>query len=177
MSALGQFDAGYNEQEDRILLRITNLDSDEYRLWLTRRMCFSLLTEFKTKTSAYRLTGTVATSASDVQSSASTAVLQAELEQKAVAAHNNYANTFKPGTQFPLGEKGLLVEEVNLKPHSKGQGVHDLSFHDANGKGITLAVTVDLFNSIFEVVERIAETTDWGIPQTSASVNTGSLLQ
>ena len=46
MSGLGQFDAGYNSAQDRILLRITNKAGEEYRLWLTRRFCLSMLGDF-----------------------------------------------------------------------------------------------------------------------------------
>ena len=52
MSGLGQFDAGYNIAQDRILLRITNTAGEEYRLWLTRRFCLSMLGDFKVKVSA-----------------------------------------------------------------------------------------------------------------------------
>ncbi|MCY4264434.1 MAG: hypothetical protein OXE78_06225 [Gammaproteobacteria bacterium] len=178
MSRLGQFDAGYNRQEDRILLRVTNVEGDEFRLWLTRRLCRSLLTEFKTKTSAYRISTpeSVVTTQSDSVLGHAT-VLQAELEQQATVAQQDFSAEFQPGKNFPLGQQGLVVDEVNLQPHSKGNGVHSLSFRDANGQGITLGVTVEIFNSIFEVVERVVNKSQWDLPVDSSDMPKSMLLQ
>ncbi|MCG8413299.1 MAG: hypothetical protein MI746_03675 [Pseudomonadales bacterium] len=177
MSGFGQFDAGYNRHEDRILLRITNVNGDEFRLWLTRRLCGSLLTDFKTKTSAYRISMPDAITESATTGSNHDTVLRAQLEQQAVVAQQDFGSKFKPGENFPLGEQGLVVEKVNLQPNGKAEGVHALSFQDAKGKGITLGVTVEIFNSIFEVVERVVQQTQWNLPVTSSDVRQSKLLQ
>ena len=182
MNELSQFDAGYNYHEDRILLRITNLDGDEFRLWLTRRLCKSLLTEFKTKTGVYRIS-TPDSDVSHIATATATAgscqdtVLLAQLEQRAAISQQDFSSKFRPGKNYPLGEQGLVVEKVNLKPHGKGKGVHALSFQDSSGKGVTMGVTVEIFNSIFEVVERVVTRTQWDLPVVSETMQPGTLLQ
>ena len=119
MSGLGQFDAGYNSAQDRILLRITNTAGEEYRLWLTRRFCFSMLGDFKVKVSACRLPAEeeerVVDSSSAVSGSAGSApVMQADIQQELVASQQDFGQAFRPGEQFPLGEQGELVERVDL---------------------------------------------------------------
>ncbi len=177
MSGFGQFDAGYNRHEDRILLRITNVNGDEFRLWLTRRLCSSLLTDFKVRTSAYRVSMPDAGMEARAVVSNHDTVLRAQLEQQAVVAQQDFGSKFKPGETFPLGEQGLVVEKVNLQPNGKADGVHTLSFHDAKGRGISLGVTVEVFNSIFEVVERVVRQTKWDLPVSTSDVPQSTLLQ
>ena len=40
-----QVNASYIDDEDRLLLRISTTDFDEFRLWMTRRLCLNLLIE------------------------------------------------------------------------------------------------------------------------------------
>ncbi len=174
MTTLSQVDAGYNAQQDRILLRITNKTGEEYRLWLTRRICLTFLTDFKARTSTFRITGG---SGSVHSHDKETAVLRADLEQKAAVANKDFATRFKSGNRFPLGQDGLVVETINLKPDGKGEGVHGLSLHDAAGRGITLGVSVDLFNSIFEIVERVVAQADWAIELSAATRPENAILQ
>lgn len=174
MTNLSQFDAGYNTKQDRILLRITDKESEEYRLWLTRRMCRSFLTDFKTRTSSYRITGDSSVApVADQQS----AVLLADLEQKAAVANRDFSNKFRAGDSFPLGQEGMVVETINLHPNSKGQGVHGLSLQDADGRGITINVSVDLLNSIFEVIERVVHQADWSLDVPQAGESVAAVLQ
>ena len=87
MSGLGQFDAGYNSAQDRILLRITNTAGEEYRLWLTRRFCLSMLGDFKVKVSAYRLPAegvdesSAGSSVAVAGSAGAATVMQADIQQ------------------------------------------------------------------------------------------------
>ena len=175
MTPMAQFDAGYNPQQDRILLRITNKSAEEYRLWLTRRVCRAFLTDFKTRTSSYRITQEMG-AASSPASNPVHAVLRADLEQKATAATSDYSSSFKSGESFPLGEQGVIVETINLQPDASGKGIHKLSLHDGDGRGISIAVSVDLFNSIFEIVERVVNQAEWELTTTSNLSPPGSTL-
>ena len=182
MSDLGQFDAGYNSVQDRILLRITNTAGEEYRLWLTRRFCFSMLGDFKVKVSACRLPAeeeeSVVDSSSAVPDSAGSAtVMQADIQQELVASQQDFGQAFRPGEQFPFGEQGELVERVDLTPNGKGKGTHALSFQSVQGQALTIAVTPELLNSIFEVIERVTQQADWGLVTTAISMAKSATLQ
>ena len=183
MSDLGQFDVCYNSAQDRILLRITNTAGAEYRFWLTRRFCLSLLGEFKVKVSAYRLPPvdgeemrTDETLELLGDSGAST-VMQADIQQELVAARQDFGQTFRPGEQFPLGERGELVKQVDLTPNGKGTGNHALGFQSVQGQLLTIAVTPELLNSIFEAIERVTQQADWGLITTAVSMAKSSTLQ
>ena len=183
MSGLSQFDAGYNSAQDRILLRITNTAGEEYRLWLTRRFCISMLGDFKVKVSAYRLPSegvdeTSADSSVAVAGSAGAAtVVQADIQQELVASQQDFGQAFRPGEHFPLGEQGELVKRVDLTANGKGEGTHALSFQSVPGQALTIAVTPELLNSIFEVIERVTQQADWGLVTTAASMAKSATLQ
>ena len=182
MSGLGQFDAGYNSAQDRILLRITNTAGEEYRLWLTRRFCFSMLGDFKVKVSSYRLPAeaeeSVVDSSSALPGSAvSATVMQADVQQELVASQQDFGQAFRAGEQFPLGEQGELIERVDLTPNGKGKGTHALSFQSVQGQALTIAVTPELLNSIFEVIERMTQQAGWGLVTTAFSMAKSATLQ
>jgi len=163
------------------LLRITNTDNEEFRFWLTRRVCAALITDFKTRTSAYRVPVMESGSSVAVQGGAPgpdhEMLLRAQLEQEAAVAQQDFKTTFKSGESFPLGEEGILVEKINLNPNAQGQDTHSLSFADAQGKGITLGVSIELFNSIFEVIERVVKVTNWSISPAKLDVRSSKFLQ
>jgi len=183
MSGLGQFDAGYNSAQDRILLRITNTAGEEYRLWLTRRFCLSLLGDFKVKVSAYRLPaegleeGGVDSLVPVPDSAGAATVMQADIQQELVASRQDFGQVFRPGEQFPLGEQGELVKRVDLAPNGKGPGTHSLSFQSVQGQVLTIAVAPELLNSIFEVIERVTQQADWGLETTAVSMAKSATLQ
>ncbi len=178
MSALGQFDAGYNQHEDRILLRITNQSGEEFRLWLTRRICASLLTDFKTRTSAYRVSAIDRDTSNEASATPDhDTLLRAQFEQQAAVAQQDLNTEFAPGETYPLGESGLLVEKINLQPNGQGQDNHSLSFANAQGEGITLGVSIELFNAIFEVIERVVQQTNWELPSVRVGLESSNILQ
>lgn len=175
MGGLAQFDVSYNPQQDRILLRITNTEGGEYRLWMTRRLSYSVLTELKTNTSIYRLDASdITANPSPLQDESADAiakigantaetVMLADKQQKATAQKENFGVEFKPGESFPLGEEGILIGKVNFQPDTNGAGSHTLSFYPTEGDGISIGVSADFFNSIFEMLERICSQAQWEI--------------
>ncbi len=170
MSHLLQFDAGYHPKEDRILLRVTNSDEEEYRLWLTRRMTSRLLHDFKPKTSAYRIAEGFESDAMEPGEPEAPrgppdahTLMKADLSQQAAAARQDFSKPFKGGRHFPLGEDGAVVASVDFHPDAKGPGNHRLSFRTASGGALGIGVSAHVFNSIFEVLERVTRRADWGL--------------
>lgn len=181
MSGLAQFDAGYNPQEDRILIRVTNTDGDEFRLWLTRRMSASLLADFKINISAYRVQPEPCEQGSESVPAASemgaATLMRADMQQEAAAAEQNFQQEFVPGERFPLGEQGVVIEKIDFQPDGKGPGNHALSFTSTNGKQLSIGVTPQFLNTIFEVIERVSQQAEWGLITTASSMVRSATLQ
>ena len=170
MSGLSQIDARYDQAEDRIMLRLTTADENEYRLWFTRRVTFNVLTDFKEKTSQFRVSETVKTEKKNEELKAAPAKMtdqeakiNADKAQAEQHANTKYDEEFKPGKTYPLGEEGILVGRVDFKPNSDGGTLHSLSFAAAKGHGMTIKVNADIFNSILNVLEKTSEQAEWMI--------------
>ena len=103
--------------------------------------------------------------------------MQADIQQELVASQQDFGQAFRPGEQFPLGEQGELVERVDLTPNGKGEGTHALSFQSVQGQALMIAVTPELLNSIFEVIERVTQQADWGLVTTASSMARSATLQ
>lgn len=181
MSGLAQFDAGYNPKEDRILIRITNTEGDEFRLWLTRRLSASLLADFKVKISVYRVQpetreqrGELAPAASEMGAAT---LMRADMQQEAEAAKQDFNQKFLPGERFPLGEQGAVVEKVDFQPDGKGPGNHALNFTSTNGQLLSIGVSPQFLNTIFEVIERVSQQAEWGLLTTANSMVKSATLQ
>ena len=181
MSGLVQFDASYNPQEDRILIRITNTDCDEFRLWLTRRLSASLLVDFKVNISAYRVQPDSAEKESESAPRASemgaATLMRADMQQEADAAKQDFEQKFIPGERFPLGEQGAVVDKIDFQADGKGPGNHALNFIGTNGKRLSIGVTPRFLNTIFEVIERVSQQAEWGLITTSSSMARSATLQ
>lgn len=181
MSGLAQFDAGYNPQEDRILIRITNTEGDEFRLWLTRRLSASLLADFKVNISAYRVQPESGEKGSESVPSASemgaATLMRADIQQEAAAAKQDFEQEFVSGERFPLGEQGVVIDKIDFQPDGKGPGNHALNFTSTNGQKLSIGVTPQFLNTIFEVIERVSQQAEWGLITTSSSMPRSVTLQ
>ena len=175
MASLSQLDARYDQVEDRVLLRLTNSDQQEYRLWFTRRMTISMLTDFKGQTSAYRISTPPNAEKTPAATTPEQTKVQAEFEQAASVAQSNFKDKFVPGKSFPLGESGIVVNRIDFKPNANGPDAHALRFLPKTGEGVTIGVSVKIFNSIFEILERTARNTDWKISDLLATASHSTL--
>ena len=181
MSGLAQFDASYNPEEDRILIRITNTEADEFRLWLTRRLSASLLADFKVNISVYRLQSDSAEKESESAPRASemgaATLMRADMQQEAHAAKQDFEQKFIPGERFPLGEQGVVVDKIDFQADGKGAGNHALNFIGTNGQQLSIGVTPQFLNTFFEVIERVSQQAEWGLITTSSSMARSATLQ
>lgn len=181
MIGLGQFDASYKQQEDRILIRITNTEADEFRLWLTRRLSASLLADFKVNISVYRLQPDSAEEESEsaprVSEMGAATLMRADMQQEADAAKQDFKQKFIPGKRFPLGEQGVVVDKIDFQANGESPGNHTLNFIGTNGQQLSIGVTPHFLNTIFEVIERVSQQAGWGLITTSSSMARSATLQ
>lgn len=162
MSSIAQLDIRYVPNEDRILLSVTSSSKEEIRLWFTRRITQNVLTQLKEKTTAHRIT-TPEEEGGAEDITPEQAAAQAEFEQQKVAENANFKEKFVGGTSFPLGEDGIVVNKINFKPDTGGKGNHSLTFEPKQGKGVTFGVSVSLFNTFFELMERTVPKCEWNL--------------
>lgn len=152
MSQLHQISCRYDAMQDRLLLSVSTMDQAEFRFWLTRRFTHGLITQFKQDTVKVR----VETPANVPQTHQKE---MADFEQAKHASESNYEKRFEQGTEFPLGENGILVKTINLNM-GQGDAIH-LEILPDKGEGITLNINRQIFNNFFEVIERALTNSGW----------------
>ena len=106
-----QMSVQYDERQDRLALRVSNQDSQEFRLWLTRAMTLRLLPHLQASV--------VQLEAQDPQVMATDATSQqmlAELKRENFLSQADFSTPFvSQNLSLPLGPTPMLVTDVQLQ--------------------------------------------------------------
>jgi hypothetical protein len=149
---LRQLNVTYMDVEDRLLLKVSTSDDEEFRVWCTRRFTRLLLDRLED------------TFQEDIPTPA--AVPQparrevARMQHKQSVSEESFEKPYEaePAT-YPLGEKGLLVTTLKYTPQP--DKTVQLFLGTNKGKGITLNLNEHLKHQLFELFTRAAEKADW----------------
>lgn len=144
---LHQLNISYIPKEDRLLLKISTKDNDEYRLWLTRRYCILLIKLFNEEIDKYG--GEPAVAASDEAKK----MYKDGAFEKAYEAENY---------SFPLGEDGVLAFRINKADGSNGN--ISLGLLPEDGKGITLNLNKTLIYMFNNILMQGVQQAGWNLP-------------
>ncbi len=162
---LRQLNVSYVNAEDRLLLKVSTSDNEEYRVWCTRRFTRALLDRLEE------------TFQEEMPSSA--AVPEPARREVARMQHQQSVNeeSFRQPYQaepsgYPLGEDGLLV--TSLKYTQQADNTLQLFLGDNKGVGITLNLSEHLKHQLYELFARATEKAEWyagGAAEVSAVVH------
>ena len=158
-----QMSVQYDERQDRLVLRVSTQDAQEFRLWLTRCMTLRLLPHLQA--------AVVQLEASDPQVMAPDTTAQqilADLKRENFLSQADFSTPF--ATQIlglPLGDLPLLVTDVQMNLHSSGS-LH-LQFHDKNGSsasGLSCEVKLQasLLHGLLHLMEQALKRAQWQLP-------------
>jgi hypothetical protein len=100
--ALKQFSGQYLAEADRLLLKLSTDQGDEYRLLITRRIAKLMLENHQEKSLDLVAYNTSPTASKEVLA----------FKQESMRQKTNWKQAFEPSKQLPLGEKPLLVSAV-----------------------------------------------------------------
>ncbi len=166
---LRQMNISYVEREDRLWLRISNSDDQEYRIWCTRRFARLLLDLFE-----HEFQDEVVAAAPVPQ------------EARKEVAQMQHAQTVKEEafqkpydavpTEYPLGEEGLLATALKYSKNNKGVMSLCLSGGKGKGKGegegeskaMTIKLNPNLQHQFYELLRRATEKAEWFPPPSVA---------
>lgn len=146
---LHQINVQYSNKEDRILLRTSTENNDEYLIWLTRRFTKILID-----------------------------VLDKEIEKRggttSLGSKNETKKLFKEGAfekpyaeeqtkSHPLGENGVLA--FGIKTGTDNTGNLSLEIQSESGKGITFNLNDTLIYMFYSLLMQGIERSEWQIGQ------------
>jgi hypothetical protein len=146
-SSLQQMNLTYSPEEDRLLLRVSDGELSEFRVWFTRRyteLLCGLLTEEIDK-------------AGGVQELASRAETLQGFRNGAFSTGYNDAARH----QFPLGETGVLGYRINI---SQGEpGTTTVQLLPQSGQGLTLSLGRSMLFMFYNLIEQGLLQTNWNL--------------
>lgn len=142
---LHQFNVTYSGGEDRLLLRVTTMHGDEYRMWLTRRFTAMLLTLLDKAMDKY---GGAAALGSDSKTKAMF---------KAGAMDQSFDQ--EKSKNFPLGKKGFLA--YGVKSADTPEGNLHLEIFPEKGAGVTLNLDKPLLYMVHNLLTQGIARAEW----------------
>ncbi|MGB4065029.1 MAG: hypothetical protein WBK19_14490 [Azonexus sp.] len=145
-----QLQVACDQVQDRLLLRISTQEDEEYRIWLTRRFLRELWPHLS------RLAG----------KQAATTPIVGEIPADDAA---NFDQPFsEENATFPLGSIPLLSSE--LKVDTLSDGTFNLSFREGRERSFQLAMNVELLQTLCAMLRAGAEHAQWNLALDDAPV-------
>ena len=161
-----QMSVQYDERQDRLSLRMSNQDNQEFRLWLTRAMTLRLLPHLQA--SVVRL------EARDPQVMATDTTAQqmlADLKREKFLEKADFSTPFvSENRNLPLGETPMLVTDVQLTLHNSGSLIllfQDKSGDSASGASCEFNLRAALLHGLLHLIEQSLKKAQWQQPDFS----------
>lgn len=145
---LHQINIAYVDKEDRLLMRATTKNGDEYRVWFTRRYA-GLLMDIINKGMNER--GGMTALGSTPQTT--DMIKEGALEKPFESNVKNY----------PLGEKGILG--FGIKTNTSEDKILRLQLLPENGQGLTLNLNDSLMYMFHNLLSQGIARADWNFKQ------------
>jgi len=143
---LHQMNIRYVPTEDRLLLKISSRQGDEFRLWLTRRytgLLVNVLHQEMDKNGG----GQVLASSDETRRMYKDGAFDKRYEDK----HQNY----------PLGEAGVLAYRIKIA--NTPDGSLQLDMAPEHGQGISLSLNASLTYMMYNLLSRGVEQAGWNL--------------
>ena len=151
--ALHQIQLCYDQVEDRLLLRLSTTEGEEFRFWLTRRF-------------VERLWGMLLTmlewdDAVRQQFDEETRRSVMEIRHEGYAREGDFKTQFQDASRLPLGPVPVVLAKANGS--KRGEGLCLLSLLPAQGQGIDLTLDSKLLHLFVRLLRESVVKAEWGM--------------
>lgn len=162
-SAIEQINLGFNEQEDRLLLKVGLADKTEVAVWITRRVCKNLwnllhgVANTNMPTSPqFSLSAISTPEAKQVALNSFSREAKELKEMQALDFKSEYLVDREPRSEAPLlAAQCLIIDGVNLSPQ--------LEFPCTNGQSIKIALTKQLIHAVTNMMQLATREAGWDL--------------
>ena len=144
MKSIKQINGSYLLEPDRIMLRISTLDDNEYPLLLTRRVACLLIDELQ-----YHILE------SNPQGSKFNAKAIEVFKQEMVAESTNFSAVYEGGKTHPIGKTPYLITKIKLAKNRKHVHTFFMSFVLRGHDPITFLVNLPLMRVTLEFLNKL----------------------
>lgn len=173
-----QLSVRYNQDHDRILVRINTSAGDEVQMWLTRRLVLRLWPLLNRVVIDHLAIPADAKTDGFVDLAAmgpATRKMLADMRQQEAVQGADFVTPYRnDATNRPLGDAPLLVTEVSLTPKDGGlmlMNFKELLTEPASTRGFQLEMPADLVFGVIQLLSQALEQAQWQMgPQPSVPV-------
>lgn len=156
---LHQINMQYFSKEDRILLRTSTENNDEYLIWLTRRYAKLLLDVFD----------------KEIEQRGGTTTLGTQNETKKLLNEGAFEKPYVEETpkNHPPGEDGVLA--FGIKTGTDAQGNFSLVIQSESGKGIAYNLNDSLIYMFYSLLTQCVQRAEWKLGELSQTPDNSQL--
>jgi len=151
MKSINQIHGNYLSEPDRVLLKISSLDDNEYVFLLTRRITCLLAELFQRYTVHEMHPHDIKFSGPDIQN------LKDEISAKKTDLNQKYTG----GKTHPLGKMPHLISAIKLTQHKKDLKV--LKFSLKGHQSVSFYVNLKLMRIMLQFFNKIQTIAQWNI--------------
>ncbi len=158
---LRQINVTYVDLQDRLLLKVSTSEEQEYRVWCTRRYTRLLLDRLEQSFEKEMFEQTKENAAVQPQAVPEQARREvAQMQHKQSVNEQQFQQPYEAQPkEYPLGEQGVLVSTLKYK--STADGIVHMHLADNRGNGVTLNLNEQLKHQVYELFTRAAEKAEW----------------
>jgi hypothetical protein len=162
-SAIEQINLGYNEQEDRLLLKVGLADKTEVAVWITRRICKSIYGSLQSSASTLLPTATqfpapTITTPDNKNQAIDSFIREQDLQKKIehLDFKSEYLTDRQARSETPmLAVQCMIVSIGNLPPY--------LELQCTNGQSVKMALTNELVHALTSMMQLATREAGWDL--------------
>jgi hypothetical protein len=148
--SIRQFNGSWVPAEDRLLIRLSTGDDEEFRLSLTRRVTRVLLGGGRQLTQK----------ALERTHAPDQAQAIREFEQQAIRQNADFSVAYQEARTLPLGEAPVLVSELVMR--IEGEQI-SIDFRLANGRNLKLMLPRAMLYTFLLLLDRLQQQAQWDL--------------
>lgn len=162
---LQQINLSYSNKEDRLLLKTTTVDGDEYKIWLTRRFTKILFDILKKSVGYYT------PSITNLNQSIVNKTNQQSINQDVNG--DIFNQSLQEDNIKQLDGYEILAHKIKCGNDDKNNTV--LEFQSEDGKGITYSLNESLLSVFYSLIIKSTKLADWDIISSEENIESVSI--
>ena len=156
---LHQMHAGYSPVEDRLRLKISTVEGQEFVFWLTRRVIAVMF-----GLSEKALVARASTKSTAAANPAGAAKAIVEFEREAAVATGDFTTPYvKEEHAKPLGEKPVLAKRVDIAPMPERPDVFRISILLINDMTVAFSAPASFIHRLRHLIGQALRGANWGL--------------
>lgn len=166
-SGIEQINLGFNEQEDRLLLKLGLIDKTEIAVWISRRICKAMWALLQgtqaTLQPATTMTNTPPAMTSDSKSQVMENFAREVAEQKAIE-NMDFNTTYQADRQTRTDEPMLAIQCIVITAENQ---LPNLELQCKNGQSVKMALSNELVHALTNMMQLATREAGWDLLMTT----------